>query len=155
MSHWEKIWEFNTARFSIVAEITDCDSSPEGQFSDARDVAAVRNGDVAWFDARVRVLYGADNIEIGSDYLGCCAYKEPLDLFRHHATMRARLRQLRGTMSHAGRRERKQLRKVIANNMQLKPPVNYGEYGPDMVRQAISAARQTVRTFAEMSLRTA
>jgi hypothetical protein len=141
---YEEIWRFETANFAVIAEAAPEETDPAGHFDDARDIEAIRSGDVAWFTARVRVVHLGTDIELGADYLGCCAYENPSDLFRNHARGVARLRQLRGKTDRASRRERKGLREILANNRQLKPPVTYCEYGPDMVREAISEARKTL-----------
>jgi len=154
---WSEVWRFKTARFAIVAEVTDCEDDPADSFEFPQDIEAVRNGSVAWFDARVRVLLrnddGEDSEELGADYLGACAYDRPIDLFRHHATLVAELRRLRGKTDRKSRRDRKALRACLANNLQLNPPVTYCEYGPDMVRQAIREARANVARMASLGLR--
>lgn len=155
-SHWEEIWQFNTARFRIVAEVTDCEDDPADSFSMQKDIDMVREGRVKWFDARVRVLlitgdHESDVEELGSDYLGRCAYDRAIDLFRHHASGVARLRRLRGRTDSNSRRERKRIEEWLANNLKLNPPHTYGEYGPDMVREAVRDARRTLAKQAEIA----
>jgi hypothetical protein len=150
-TQWESVWEFNTARFRIVAEVTPCEDDPADSFDFDSDIEAVRNGDVAWFDARVRILM--DGECVGADYLGCCAYSDPLDLFRHHSTLTRQLRRLRGRTDRKSRRERKALRQCLSNNAMLDPPVIYCEYGPSMVLQAISEARATLARHGAVKLR--
>lgn len=88
---WDEIWRFETPRFLVIAEATDCPDDPADSFERSDDIEAVRSGNVAWFDARVRVVLKDGDIELGSDYLGACAYDDPADLFRDHA---------RGTRRH-------------------------------------------------------
>lgn len=152
MERWERVWEFNTARFTIVGEVTPCDTDPRDHFEFPEDIEAVESGRVSWFDARVRVLL--DGEEVGSDYLGCCAYDTPEELFRHHATLTAELRQLRGKTDRKSRLARKQLKECLTNNASLNPPVVYCEYGPSMVSEAIEDARKTLARYATVKLRT-
>lgn len=155
--HYEEIWRFETARFAIVAEVTPCEDDPADSFQFAEDIAMVREERVAWFDARVRVLLvgddGQEDDELGAGYLGCCAYDDPADLFRHHASLTRELRQLRGKTDAKSRKARKALKEVLANNIQAKPPVIYCEYGPAMVREAIADARRNVAKIAGLELR--
>lgn len=153
MRNYEEVWRFETARFTIVGEVTDEEMSPEEQFSDRRDVEAIRNGEVQWFCARVRVLL--DGQEVGSDHLGGCAYHRPLDLFRDHARGIERLRYLRGRTDRKSKNERKRLREMVANNRLLKPPYIIGFYGPDMVREACRDARKTLARLGSVKLRAA
>jgi hypothetical protein len=178
-TQWNEVWEFNTARFRIVGEVTDCDTSPEDHFEFPEDIEAIESGRVAWFDARVRVILDGD--EVGADYLGCCAYNHPAELFRHHASYARELRDLRkrhaSVLSHVAwlranrpwltaqmareladcakiRSDIAEVRKILRNNESLKPRVVYCEYGPDMVRQAIHDARVTLARHASAKLRT-
>lgn len=173
MSNWQQVWEFSTARFRIVGEVTDCDIDPRDHFEFAEDIEAIESGRVAWFDARVRVLL--DGNEVGADYLGCCAYHNPDELFRHHASYQRELRALRrqhatkldsakrhrGTalgayeLRRAGklRREIAEVAKILRNNGSLNPRVTYCEYGPGMVTEAIARARYTLARHATVRLR--
>lgn len=178
--NWTQVWEFNTARFRIVAEVTDSDIDPRDHFEFAEDVEAVTSGRVQWFDARVRVILDNED-EVGSDYLGACAYSDPEELFRHHASLTAELRDLRKRHASALRHAKwlrdarpwqtgqvardladcaeirgkiAEVRKILRNNASLRPAVAYGEYGPDMVREAVQAARATLAKHASVRLRT-
>lgn len=122
------------------------------------------------------------SIELGADYLSGCAYARPKDLFRHHATLARQLCKLRhehmvlrghmrrtrketpGDLGLAAawaerlsetRREIAGLKRVLANNAALNPPVSYCEYGPDMVREACREARHTLRRMHAIPLRSA
>jgi hypothetical protein len=59
-----------------------CDAAPEDMdpadsFDREEDIDAVRSGAADWFQARVRVTL--DGQEIGTDYLGGCAYASASD----------------------------------------------------------------------------
>ena len=177
MRHWEEVWRFDTARFAVVAEVTDCEDSPSDQL-DEESCEDIRNGRVRWFDARVRVL-DSDGEEMGADYLGCCAYRSAVDLFRDHATGTKEARALRrkhasilqsmrrtrdkwprsrralvGMLEEARevREDLARVNKMLRNNALLNPPVSYCTYGPDMVRSAIAEARATMaRRYAEVT----
>ena len=81
--HWEECWRFETANLAIVFEVTDCDDDPADSFEFDDDIAAVRDGTVEWFDARVRVLL-TDGRELGADYLACCAYNTVREFYTSH-----------------------------------------------------------------------
>lgn len=174
MHAWDEVWRFETPRFAVIAEVTDCDTDPAGQFSDQRDVDMIRNGECAWFDARVRIVLRDTGETLGADYLGGCAYAKPADLFRHHASYTAELRDLRARharllrqarrwpprsrtadLAQAGqvRREIAQIKEILRNNAMLSPAVCFGEYGPDMVRSAIDDARKHIAKLADLHLR--
>ena len=124
--------------------MTECLDDPGDSFSDPRDAEAIRSGEVLWFDARVRVIHKDTGLELGADYLGCCAYRDPAELFRGHATLVRDLRRLRGRTDRTSQRERKALKAMLANNIQLSPPVQYCCYGPGMVAEAVRMARKTL-----------
>lgn len=175
MQHWEQVWTFDTARFTIVGEITECQDDPADSFDDAETVAEIRAGKYAWFDARVRVLL--DGETVGSDYLGACAYDDGEELFRAHARYTAELNALtakfRRTMVTAKfyrdgdsessarnlasaaeiRRKIGQILMILRNNAMVNPPRTYGSYGPDMVREAIADARKTLAAHRSVKLR--
>lgn len=144
---WDEIWRFETPRFLVIAEATDCPDDPADSFERSDDIEAVRSGNVAWFDARVRVVLKDGDIEIGSDYLGACAYDDPADLFRDHARGTRRLRDLRGRTDSKSRREHKALRIELANRAAINPPCVYCYYGPEMVQIALRNARETLATL--------
>jgi hypothetical protein len=116
MQHWENIWTFKTARFCVAFDVTPCEDDPADLLSFQDDNDAVHNGDVAWFDARVRVLI--DHNVIGEDYLSGCAYADiKRDFVQAH-------------WRHHG-----------AGGAQSRPMKD--DYFTDMVRSAIADARTT------------
>lgn len=147
MAYWDTVWSFETPKFRVLAEVTDCADDPRDSFQFDEDIKAVTSGRVAWFDARVRVIHRESGLELGADYLGGCAYEHPLDLFRDHARLTRQLAQLRGKRDAKSRRVRKSIRECLANNLMLDPPVCYGDYGPIMVRRAIGEARKTLASL--------
>jgi len=151
-TQWTQIWEFNTAHFRVIAEVTDCIDDPANSFEMQADIDMVRDGTVAWFDARVRILTDTGTI-LGADYLSACAYADPLDLFRDHAGLTRRLRQLRGRTDRASSRERQRIKECLVNNIKLDPPVSYGSYGLDMVRAAVAEARKALAAMRALSMR--
>lgn len=74
---WETLWTFETARFSITCDVTPEDMDPADSFDDQEAIEEIRSGALDWFQARVRVTL--DGQEIGTDYLGGCAYRRALD----------------------------------------------------------------------------
>ncbi len=98
-TEWEAIWRFDTRRFTITCEVTPCQDDPADTFGFEDDIEAVRNGSVEYFDARVRVV-SAWGDELGSDYLGACAYyttrefidghRDPDPMNRNCSIMRAK-----------------------------------------------------------------
>ena len=171
---WVEVWRFETARLAVVAEITDCLDDPADSFQFPEDIESVRSGRVAWFDARVRVLDLESGQGYGADYLSCCAYDKPEELFRAHATTQADLRDLRRKyfriLEHVRHLRRRplnsgirarsiatelaeardvaqhigRLKVELANRGAVNPPGVYCYYGPDMVRQACGEARKTL-----------
>jgi hypothetical protein len=79
----ETVWTFKTANFTVALEVMPEDMDPADSFEFAEDIAAVRNGDVAWFQASV-VVYGHDGEELGRDSLGGCAYANVRDFYTSH-----------------------------------------------------------------------
>jgi hypothetical protein len=124
-----ELWRFETARFAVVCEALPEDMDPADSFDFEEDIQAVRNGEVEWFCARVRVLDN-DGRELGSDTLGGCAYKTYSDFITAHRTAAADSRNTLEAKAHH---------------------VVFCHYFPDMVRQALGEARRnatraTVRT---------
>ena len=77
MQYWENIWSFKTDRFAVTCDVTPEDMHPRETFEFQEDIDAVLDGRVDWFMARVRVTL--DGREIGTDYLGGCAYIRATD----------------------------------------------------------------------------
>jgi len=74
---WETLWTFETARFCITCDVTPEDMDPADSFDDPESIEDIRSGALDWFTARVRVTLGG--LEMGTDYLGGCAYRRALD----------------------------------------------------------------------------
>lgn len=173
-AYWEKVWSFETARFRVVAEATECLDDPADSFEFADDIEAVRSGRVAWFDARVRVLLiaedGTDGEELGADYLGCCAYDRAEDLFRDHAKGVEKLKRLRRDLADLDSRYRggergkefmkrrretnrefKAWNRQVRNARKLKPEFVTCSYGTSMVNEAVRQARVTLAKMGELA----
>ena len=82
MERFETVWEFNTARFSVILAIAPEDMDPADSFQFEEDIAVVRNGGVEWFQAKVAVYF--DGKEMAADYLGGCAYKSACEFVESH-----------------------------------------------------------------------
>jgi hypothetical protein len=74
---WETLWTFETARFCITCDAIPEDMDPADSFDCEESIEEIRSGALDWFQARVRVTL--DGQEIGTDYLGGCAYRRALD----------------------------------------------------------------------------
>jgi hypothetical protein len=79
---YETIWSFHTPRFSVTLDVAPEDMDPADSFQFEEDIAAVRNGDVDWFQARVSVRM--DSALVGVDYLGGCAYASAQEFRESH-----------------------------------------------------------------------
>jgi hypothetical protein len=122
--HYEAVWKHETARFRVELQVSPCDMDPADSFDFEDDIAAVRNGDVEWFDASV-VVY-LDGREVGRDSLGGCAYRDAYDFYAAHRDPDPMNRNC--SIMRAARGEN----------------VAICHYFPDMVRQAIAEARTTL-----------
>jgi hypothetical protein len=80
--HYETVWQFETANFKIALEVTDCQDDPADSFEFPEDIEGIRNGSVAWFDARVSVYKNGHRV--GVDHLGHCAYKTVEEFYQGH-----------------------------------------------------------------------
>jgi hypothetical protein len=122
--YFETVWTFKTARFTVALELSECQDDPADSFDDQRDVDAIRNGLVEWFDAQVSVYL--DKQCVGSDSLGGCSYttmnefwtahRDPDPLNRNSSIMRA----------------------AKGDNVCIC------HYFPSMVQQALTAARKNI-----------
>jgi hypothetical protein len=78
MTYWETIHTFKTARLTIETAVAPEDFEPDWCFESEQDrqdtLEKINNGDLAWFQVRVRVLLD-HKFEIGADYLGGCCYE--------------------------------------------------------------------------------
>lgn len=82
MEHFETVWSFATARFTVALEIMPEDMDPADSFQFEEDIDAIRNGDVEWFQARVSVYL--DGQCVAWDCLGGCAYKTVREFYTAH-----------------------------------------------------------------------
>lgn len=113
--HAETLWQFKTRNFTIQWLVTPCDYL-DLSWDDTGEVREkLESGIYVAFDSEMRVLH--NGIEIAADYLGQSIYENPKD-FRDHIGLAKKSRE-------DGR--------------------NYGSYFADMVRQAISEARDYLR----------
>lgn len=119
---YETAWSFATKNFTTELRIYPEDMDPADSFEFPEDIAAVRNGDVEWFYAVVVVL-DRDGREIGGDSLGGCAYRTVREFYSSHRSPDPMNRNCSIMRAARGRN------------------VVIGHYFPDMVAQAIAAAR--------------
>ena len=121
MAYWEKCWEFRTRNFLVTLDVAPEEQDPADSFEFPEDIAAVRNGEVEWFTARVAVRALSSGAIVGADYLGACAYKSVAEFRESHFRSPANYR----------------------NTLTAKASgVCYCDYFPSMVREAIAAARK-------------
>lgn len=132
-------WSFETKRFVVAfyAEHEELDPADSFEFED--DIDAVRNGDVEWFCAIVRVFLKQPDdelLEVGSDVLGACAYNSVREF----------------TESHRGadpmNRNCSIMRAARGQN------VSICHYFPGMVQEACREARKTLRSMQSLKVRT-
>ena len=78
MLYWETIHTFKTARLTIETAVAPEDFEPDWDFENEQDrqdtLEKINNGDLAWFQVRVRVLLD-HKFEIGAYYIGGCCYE--------------------------------------------------------------------------------
>lgn len=87
MTYFETIHTFKTARLTIETAVAPEDFQPDWDLDDLQDtLEKINNGDLAWFQVRVRVLLD-HKFEIGADYLGGCCYNNTGE-FLHDAYWR-------------------------------------------------------------------
>lgn len=118
-------WTHETARFLVALHIEPEDMDPADYFEFPEDIAAVRNGDVEWFQASV-IVYGPDGEELGSDSLGGCAYDTVREFYESHRDIDPMNRN--SSIMRAANGERTAI----------------CHYFPEMVRNAITQARKTM-----------
>lgn len=134
MNSHKTFWEFRTAQFRVALEIEPEDMDPADSFEFQDDIDAVHNGEVEWFCARVAVY--KDGMDLGSDYLGACAYKTVSEFYTSH------------------RDPDPMNRNCSIMRAKHEQNVSVCHYFPDMVRQAVQAARANIGAFKAMRLRT-
>lgn len=137
-SEAETIWQFDTANFRVVCHVDAEDVRPEDSFSEPEDVAFAREDNPAhWFCAFVSVWYGDDENNLtylAHDVLGGCSYRSFDEFVSSH---RSADPENRNTLAMKARNT------VICH------------YFPDMVRQAVAAARTAFNNLGRVTLRAA
>lgn len=118
------VWKFETARFCVTLSFEPEEMDPADSFEFQEDIDAIRNGDVLWFCAVLRVFCGGN--EVARDVLGGCAYRSIDEFIAAHRDPDPMNRN--SSIMRASRGDRT----VISH------------YFPDMVRQAVADARRTV-----------
>jgi len=117
-------WSFETERFFVGFYAEDEELDPADSFDFQEDIDAVHYGEVEWFCAHVGVFLKSDNAcdwrEIGSDYLGACAYRTVREFYTNWRT------------------DPDESRNTLANK---DKGISICHYFPDMVRSAIREAR--------------
>lgn len=85
MTYFETIHTFKTARLTIETAVAPEDFEPDWDFENEQDrqdtLEKINNGDLAWFQVRVRVLLD-HKFEVGADYLGGCCYNNIEEFIR-------------------------------------------------------------------------
>ena len=118
---FEPVWEFTTEHFRVSLEFAPSEY-PDLSWADEEQLDLIERGVYQVFDSRV-VIY-MDGREIAADYLGESVYKNPEEFYtahRDHDPMN---------------RNCSIMRRTKGDN------VSICHYFPDMVRIAISEARQ-------------
>lgn len=128
-------WSFETERFFIGFYAEPEDIDPEDSFDRADDIEFARQ-DVAghWFCAVVRVFLKGESAydweEVGSDHLGGCSYNSVEEFYTSH------------------RSPDPANRNTLANK---DKNIVICHYFPDMVRCAVSDARQQLRRMGDIA----
>ena len=111
------IWKFKTANLTVLVT-AETEYDPDVSFDETGETAdKIASGEWEIFCAKATVLFQGN--EIGTDYLGNCIYAD-IKEFRDHIGL------------------------VIKSRDDGR---NYGSYFPDMVKTAISEARDYLRAF--------
>lgn len=84
-AHFETIWSFSTAKFTVSLEITPS-MFPDLSWADAETREKIESGFYTVFDSRVIVRHNETGAELGADYLVESVYENPSD-FRDHFGM--------------------------------------------------------------------
>jgi len=122
-THWDKVWEFKTARFAVKLECAE-EILPDLSWDETGEIQEkINSGELYNFTFRVCVYL--DGARIGSDYLGNSIYANPAD-FRDHIGLAKKSRE-------DGR--------------------DYGSYFRDMAQTAIEQARKHVAEHPAPKLR--
>lgn len=142
---WTEHWRFETARLAVVFETAPCEDDPKDHFEFPQDIAAVEDGTVEWFDARVRVLDLQkatlhSRHELAADYLGCCAYNTVREFYTSHRDPDPMNRNC--TIMRAAR-----------GNGNPDAKISICHYFPSMVSEAIDAARERFEALPKLRRR--
>lgn len=134
------LWRFDTAKYTILlVALWECDN-PADHFDDSRDIDYANSGEAAhWFCAAVGV-YDRDGDLVGSDYLGGCSYGSFAEFYSAHRWQYSRRQKqwIKDPKSRAWKAcEARRPRRADGSRAD-------GHYFPDMVRQAIREARNSV-----------
>ncbi len=127
---WETVWSFKTPRFTVKLQLAqDCGYQYDGDDEDGETQAKLDNGEYIAFDSRV-VIY-CDGREVGADSLGGSVYgrDDYSEFWTAHRTCPA---DGRNTLAMKARR------------------MCICHYFPDMVRQAVAQARETLCNVPEL-----
>lgn len=127
----DTVWSFETARFRVECNFLPEDIDPSDSFEFQDDIDAVRNGDVLWFCAEVRVLDKNTSNVLGRDILGGCAYRDVDEFIAAHRDPDPTNRNCAATNATH----------TICH------------YFPEMVRLAIADARHNATKFCDLKVR--
>lgn len=141
----ELVWSFETARYAVRAYVEPEEIDPADSFEFPEDIAAVRNGDVAWFAVTVEVVqlrfgktkggrYARDGAVLGWDNLGGCAYASTAEFFHGHRDPDPLNRNCEAMR--------------VARGGSPDAKVSVCHYFPSMVREAIANARERLESSA-------
>lgn len=134
--HWETLWSFETARFTVRLDCTyDDDFDPHGDVDDDGETAE-NMGSGLWGAYVFRAVVALDGNDIASDVLGGSVYENVRDFVREH-------------------RAADPLERNCTVMRQARGDVVICHYFPDMVRNAISEARKEVERMQSIRLRAA
>lgn len=118
-----EIWRFETARYVISCHALEEDLDSSDSFERDDDIEFARQGGSHWFAACVRVVNKETGLELGVDHLGGCSYNSFREFITGHR--------------EGGDDNRNTLAMKARNTVIC-------HYFPDMVREAIAAARTTL-----------
>ncbi|WP_420408682.1 hypothetical protein [Hoeflea sp.] len=127
---YETVWTFNTARFSVSLEIAqECGFQYDGDDETGETQAALDSGDLVAFDSRVVVRL--DGREVAADHLGASVYRAD-DVAAFWTAHRDK---------DPMNRNCEAMRAARGQNVLIC------HYFPDMVRIAISEAREALTSL--------
>ncbi len=127
----DALWSFATTNFRIDCYAEPEEMDPADSFAFEDDIEAVRSGAVDWFGVAV-IVTGPNGEQLGSDYLGGCAYTNAGDFVTGH---------------REGGPENRNCLATKARNVVIC------HYFPDMVRAAIAEARANFAKLGAVQLR--